>query len=201
MDPMFLKFLQSIGAIACVTDPAGEAGGDDESKSAEGASKDDNPKPAGDGDEPLGEPGKKALVAERDARKQAEKDRDAALARIKEFEDAGKTDDQKLRDEFEQIRTSLDTITKERDALVSEKATSKLRAEVLEAKEVPERLRKWVKGSTKEELETAADAVLADFRDENPVNIPGPKKRETTPKVGVSAGGDLYDQLHGSSVS
>lgn len=199
MDPMFLKFLQSIGAIAFVTDPTGESGSGGDPKSSEGGDKGGDPKSA-DGDEPLGDGGKKALVAERDARKQAEKDRDAAIARVKEFEDAGKTDDQKLRDEFEQLRTNLAAITQERDELVSEKATGKLRTEVLEAKDVPERLRKWVTGSTKEELEQSAAAVLEDFRDENPVNIPGPKKRETTPKVGVSAGGDLYDQLHGTSV-
>lgn len=192
MDPKYLMFLQSIGAIACVTDPADEAGGSEEPTGTEG----DGDK---DGDEPLREPGKKALVAEREAREQAEKDLRAANARIKEFEDAGKSDDQKLRDEYEQMKTQLAEITADRDNLVAEKTTSKLRSEVLDAKEVPERLRKWVTGSSKEELESSADSVLEDFRDENPVNIPGPKKRETAPKVGVSAGGDLYDQLHGSS--
>lgn len=197
MDPMFLKFLQSVGAIACVTDPNDEPGGDDP-KPTPKPGEDDGGK---DGDEPLREPGKKALVAEREAREQAEKDLRAANARVKEFEDAGKTDDQKTQDALEKLRADLADVTKERDELVSEKETSKLRTEVLDAKEVPERLRRHVHGSTKDELEASADEVLADFHEENPMRTLNPRKRDTTPKQGVSAGGDLYDQLHGNTAS
>ena len=50
----------------------------------------DDPKPQGDpaGDEPLGEPGKKALEAERAARREAEKSATDLAARLKEFETA-----------------------------------------------------------------------------------------------------------------
>ena len=182
--------LRASGAVLCIDEPS-ETGGGDAAKPAE------KPADDGSGDE-LGENGKKALVAERDARKQAEKDRDAALARVKELEESAKPD-AKSDDALEALKAQVAKLTEERDELAAEKAAAAVRAEVLDAKDIPERLRKWVTGSTKEELEKSADEVLADFREENPVNIPGPRKRETAPRKGVDAGGDLYDELHGKT--
>lgn len=190
MDKM--QMLNASGALRFVEEPAGEAGGEAE-KPAESPA-------GGESGEELGEGGKKALVAERDARKQAEKDRDAAVARLKELEGAAKPDTEGG-DDLEALKAQVAELAKERDALAAEKATAAVRSEVLDTKEIPERLRKWVTGSTKEELEASADEVLKDFRDENPVNIPGPRKRETAPRKGVDAGGDLYDQLHGKTGS
>lgn len=51
--------------------------------------------PATGVDEPLGEPGKQALTTERSARKEAEKQRDAALARAEELENASRSDQEK----------------------------------------------------------------------------------------------------------
>lgn len=182
----FMRLLASNGDLRFVEEPGGEGGGE-------------AVKPADDGSgDELGENGKKALVAERDARKQAEKDRDAALNRVKELEESAKPD-ANSDDALEALKAQVAELSRERDELAAEKATAAVRAEVLDAKEIPERLRKWVTGSTKEELEASADEVLADFREENPVNIPGPRKRETAPRKGVDAGGDLYDQLHGKT--
>lgn len=54
----------------------------------------DNPTPQGEpaGDEPLGEPGKAALVAEREARKAAEKTAGEYATRLKEIETASLSD-------------------------------------------------------------------------------------------------------------
>lgn len=96
-------------------------------------------------DETLGEGGKKALSAERDARKAAEK----ALA--------------DMRGEFEAFKTSMSEqiskLTEDRDA----SALKALRGEILHASGVPDRLAAYVQGKTKEELEASAKQVLADF--------------------------------------
>ena len=185
MDPMFLKFLQSVGAIACVTDPNDEPGGDDP-KPTPKPGEDDGGK---DGDGAPCQPGKKALVAERSARagREGSPGRERARQGVRgRRQDRLREDDSAL----EKLRADLADVTKERDELVSEKETSKLRTEVLDAKEVPERLRRHVHGSTKDELEASADEVLADFHEENPMRTLNPRKRDTTPKQGVSAGGD-----------
>ena len=55
----------------------------------------------------LGDAGKKALDEERAARKAAEKQFKAAQARLKEIEDAGKSEQEKLTEELEVYRTKF----------------------------------------------------------------------------------------------
>lgn len=97
--------------------------------------------------EPLGAPGLAALKSEREAKAAAEKRAAAAEARIKEFEDAQKTDAEKQAErlaEFERENAEL--------------KSAKTRAEVAAAKGVPASL---LSGSTQDELEASADALLA----------------------------------------
>jgi len=105
-------------------------------------------------DEPLGEAGLAALKSEREARKAAEKAATEAAARIKEYEDRDKTDAQKAAERLAEI---------EREN--AELKTAKLRAEVAEAKSDPAKgiviPASLLAGSTKEELEAWADALIA----------------------------------------
>jgi hypothetical protein len=101
-------------------------------------------------DEPLGAPGLAALQAERDAREKAEK-------RLKEFEDRDKTEAEKLAERA--------TAAEKRAEELEAKA---IRAEVAAAKGVPVNL---LSGSTQQELEASADALIA-FRGEQASTAP-----------------------------
>lgn len=98
-------------------------------------------------DEPLGEAGLAALKSERAARAAAEKAASDALARVKAFEDAQKTESEKQAERLAEI---------EREN--AELKSAKTRAEVAAAKGVPAAL---LSGSTQEELEASADALIA----------------------------------------
>lgn len=105
-------------------------------------------------DEPLGAPGLAALRSEREARAAAEKAAADALAKVKEFEDRDKSEAQKQQEALEQAQRELAELT-----------VAKTRAEVAAAKGVPAEL---LTGSTQEELEASADALIA-FRGEQQV--------------------------------
>lgn len=97
--------------------------------------------------EPLGEAGIAALKSEREARKAAEKAAAEAQARIKEFEDRDKSEAQKQAEALAEAQARLAELT-----------VAKTRAEVAAAKGVPASL---LSGSTQEELEASADALIA----------------------------------------
>lgn len=97
-------------------------------------------------DEPLGDPGKAALTAERKARREAEAAQTALAAKLKEYEDRDKSDAQKLAEENATLKAEN-----------AETKKALLRAEVAEEKKVPANL---LTGSTREEIEAAADALL-----------------------------------------
>lgn len=98
-------------------------------------------------DEPLGEPGLAALKSERAARAAAEKAAADALAKVKAFEDAQKSEAEKQAERLAEI---------EREN--AELKAAKTRAEVAAAKGVPAGL---LTGNTQEELEASADALIA----------------------------------------
>lgn len=98
-------------------------------------------------EQPLGAPGLAALQSERDARKASDKALADALAKIKQFEDKDKTDQQRADDELAATR-----------AQIAELTAAKTRAEVAASKGVPAAL---LTGSTQEELEASADALIA----------------------------------------
>lgn len=67
-------------------------------------------------DEALGDAGKRALDAERTARKEAEKRLNEALARVEQFEDAQRSDAEKVQHELETLRAQVEEANKERAA-------------------------------------------------------------------------------------
>jgi hypothetical protein len=101
----------------------------------------------------LGDAGKKALDAERTARKAAEKAAADALAKVQEFEDRDKTEAEKLADRA--------TTAEERATKAETELTKTL---VALEKNVPADLRDFLTGSTREELEAKADALLAHLK-------------------------------------
>lgn len=133
-------------------------------------------------DEPLGAPGLAALKSEREAKAIAEKRAAAAEARIKEFEDRDKTEAQKAADALAAAQAELAELT-----------VAKTRAEVAAAKGVPANL---LSGSSQEELEASADALIA-FRGEpakGPV-IPGQGKApDPKPATTADAFAEWSDQ-------
>lgn len=117
----------------------------------------DAPDPEADGakpDEPLGAPGLAALKSEREAKAAAEKRAAAAEARLKEIEDAGKT-------EAEKAAERLAEIERENAGLKSAKA----RAEVAATKGVPVDLIAGPASDSAEDLEAFAERLIA-FRGE-----------------------------------
>lgn len=127
-------------------------------------------------DEPLGEPGLAALKSERAARAAAEKAAADALAKVKAFEDAQKTEAEKQAErlaEFERENAEL--------------KSAKTRAEVAAAKGVPAAL---LSGSTQAELEASADALIA-FRGEvQPQRLHVPNEGKT-PSGSLASDTDL----------
>lgn len=100
-----------------------------------------------DGDKPLGENGEKALRAERSRATAAEKQLAELQARVKEFEDKGKSAEDKQAE-------ALASASSERDAAT----VRALRYEVCDEQELPLKAARFLTGSTKAEIEEAAKA-------------------------------------------
>ena len=73
--------------------------------------------PQGEPKDVLGDAGKKALDAERAARKEAEKRLNEAAARIAEFEDAQRTEEEKREHELNTLRAQIEEERKQREAV------------------------------------------------------------------------------------
>lgn len=115
----------------------------------------------------LGEPGKKALDAERKARRDAEKTATDLAARLKELEDKDKSETDKLRDDNA-------ALVKENERLSGEI----LRRDIASDKGLTLAQAKRLHGATKEELEADADEFLAEngpAKDDEP---PGGRPKE-----------------------
>ena len=126
---------------------------------------------------PLGEAGKKALDAERTARKAADKALADATAKIKEFEDRDKSETQR--------------ITEERDALKAERdrlAIENLRRDVAIEKGIDLKAASRLVGSTREELEADADALAEVLKGSKPAF------GTVTPTTAVTPVGRIYKQ-------
>jgi hypothetical protein len=96
----------------------------------------------------LGDAGKRALAAERDARKAAEKTATDLAAKVQAFEDAQKTDAQK----------SADALAAAQKA-ASDSAATALRYEVAAEKGIPLGAAARLTGSTREEMLADADVL------------------------------------------
>jgi hypothetical protein len=125
------------------------------------------------GDEQLGEGGKKALTAERDARSVAEKALATANARIKELEDATKSEDDKRNERF----NALEKSDKEKDATISTQAAKILRYQIAAQKGLDLTAAERLIGNTKEEIEADADDFAKKFGSKRVGEVPGAGER------------------------
>lgn len=99
-------------------------------------------------DEQLGAGGIKALKSEREAREAAEKELSAARARVQEFEDRDKTDEQKRTEEAERLKQEIADLTK-----------AKTLAEVSNTAGVPADLLAGPASGSADDVQAYADAL------------------------------------------
>lgn len=153
---------------------------------AEGAADGGQEEGAGDGTEHLGDGGKKALQSEREARKAAEKLATEREARIRELEDATKSEEDKRKERF----TNLEKSDREKETAIAERDAKLLRYEIAAAKGLDLKAALRLQGSTKEELEADADEFSKSFGSGRVGEVPGAGARgatevKTTPGLGT----------------
>ena len=164
------------------------AGGEGAPAGADGGSEGQGEGSGDSGAENLGEGGQKALKAERDARKAAEKLAADREARIRELEDATKSDDEKRNERFTQLEKS----DREKDTAIAERDAKLLRYEIAALKGLDLKAALRLQGSTKEELEADADDFVKTFGGGGVGEVPGAGARgettvKTTPGIGTLA--------------
>lgn len=125
-------------------------------------------------DEPLGEGGKRALDAEREANKSLKKELHDALAKISAFEDAQRTDEEKQQHRIKELEDELNTVRGDYSALEHRLLVTDVAAEV----GLPATLAERLKGTNREELLADAKA-LAEM-----VALDGPRKPAVVPEAG-----------------
>lgn len=101
-------------------------------------------------DEPLGEGGLKALRAEREKAAAAEKARSDLEAKLREYEDRDKSEEQKSQEERDRLSKEIADLT-----------TAKTRAEVAAASAVPTEILAGPKSGSVEDIQAFADALTA----------------------------------------
>lgn len=101
----------------------------------------------------------KAIKAEREAAKEARRRAEDAEAKVKEFEDAQKSEEEKREEALEAARKEADTY-KDR---IKQLEVRQRRSEVAAAKNLPPKLADRLTGETVEEIEADADALLEDL--------------------------------------
>lgn len=168
MDPKLMKMLMNAGMLASVEDPGSDGGGNVE------APQETHEEDPGE-DEPLGEGGVKALRAERKRAADAEKRANAAEEQLREIADAEKTDLQRAQDRLAELEAQV----KEYEG---ERARNAMRANVLATKNVPSEWADFVKGDTEDEMNAAADKILANLER----GATGPYLRPTSGQTGGS---------------
>lgn len=179
-----MSFLDRAGVLMFAEEPTDGSGSSSEPQSSDGADSNGDPRSAdksvddaGDEleDEPLGENGIKALKSERLRAAQAKKRADAAEARLKEIEDAEKS-------ELERAQERIAELEQANKDFEDAKRRTELRASVLATKNVPSEWADFVTGDSEDEMNKAADRILENLSRADQ----GPILRPTTGKPGGS---------------
>lgn len=169
------------------TTPA--TGADDPNANASGEQEPQAPEPPQSGDGDLPESVKEILAKERKAAREAEKARKAAEARVKEFEDASKSEQEKLAEENSTLKGEL-----------TETQTALARFQVAAEKKLPGELVELLSG-TKEEMAEKADVLLQHIADRQQAQVPdfggGAQPNTAAPKPADQAHNDLILALTG----
>lgn len=143
----------------------------------------------------LGDAGKKAIAAERDARKAAEKQLadsqkalNAAMNQVKQFEDRDKTEDQRRQEALDAAKAA-ETAALDRASAAEQQL---LRFQVGTDKGLSSTLVSRLVGETQEELEADADRLLAEIGSQAKPRKPQP---DPTLGRGAAAGSTTADQF------
>lgn len=152
----------------------------------------DSPNPAPKPDEPLGEGGKKALVAEREARAQADaqvkelqKQLEAATAQLTAAKNDGLPEWQQKLDELQQkLDGEIQARTKAEEAAQAA-MLAQLRTDRAAEKGLPAVLAKKLTGATAEEIDAEIDELLPHL------GAPGPKPNPQQGNPSQGRGGTL----------
>lgn len=131
-------------------------------------------------DEPLGEPGKRALEAERKLRKDAEKAAAEAQALVKKFEDANKSELEKVTAKATEAAAELERIKAEN-----------LRMRVAAESGLPSDMFEFLTGTTEEQLSAQAEKLKAATAARND----GPRLPAPDPSQGAKPGSTQPSQL------
>lgn len=118
-------------------------------------------------DAPLGEPGKKALVAEREARAAEKARADELAAKLKEIEDRDKSEEQKRQEERDRLAREVADLT-----------AAKTRAEVSASTAVPLEILSGPKSTSSDDLAAFA-ALLTTWRGDAPKGPVLPNQSKT----------------------
>lgn len=138
----------------------------------------ETPKPA---DSELGDGGKAAIAAEREARKQAERQMRELQKALKEYEDKDKSELQRALERAEAAERAA-----------AEASQTALRTKVAAAKGVPA---SSLVGTTEEELAASADELLA-WRDANKPAAPPAPKRNPVSGGGLKSGASSTESIN-----
>jgi hypothetical protein len=125
----------------------------------------------------LGEAGKRALDAERAARKETEKRLNEALARVEQFEDSQRTEDEKRQHELETLRAQVADEQKRREAVERDLLVRSVAAEY----GIPDELAGRLSGDDREAL--AEDAKTL----QKLIAPSGPRKPSPVPEAGTAS--------------
>ena len=151
----------------------------------------------GEDDEQLGEPGKRALLAERTANRQLKDDLAARDQRIRELEDKDKSEEQRRDERLQQLEG--DTTTKDRT--IEKHELTILRYQVAAEKGLDLSAAERLQGATKEEVQQDADAWIAKWGTggaKSHVQDPGQGGRQQTAEDPWQAGRDRAAKRFGS---
>lgn len=163
IDSLMAFHRQTFGDAVMELDPAADPGAGAIPAPAPG-------EPAGkDDDVQLGDAGQKALKAERDARKAAERSTAELQAKLKEFEDAKLSDLERAQSQAAEAATELEALRAEN-----------IRKSVALSKGLPAELIEFLPNGTEEEVAAKADLLLSKL------NAPGIPKPD--PSQGAAAG-------------
>ena len=154
--------LNRVGALMFAEEPSSGDGGGEQKPADDGGEGQEKPDDDGE-DEPLGEGGLKALKAERKRAADEKRRADELAARLKEIDDAEKSELERAQERI----AELEAATK---AYEDAKRVGELRASVLAAKNVPSEWADFVTGDSEDEMNKAADRILANLAaaDEGP---------------------------------
>lgn len=130
--------------------------------------------------EPQGSPETDWKAEARKWEARAKADHEAAN-QWREFETSQKSDVEKMSEELARFK-----------AEASEASTKLLKFEVASQKGIPAEALELLNGSTREELERAADKLLSLIADQSKPNTPKPDLNQGKPPVGGSSTGDQF---------